>query len=160
MFLWHFPSAYAARVLPGTLPGGVRTFLEHGFPASRPPGLLDHDQSNRTRCCWVYGSSRMVTRMASTSRSSAGPRQVQRRTKTTVELSDALLIEARELANRENTTLRALIEAGLRKELELRGTRNRFRLRDASVDGKGMAPEFLAGGWPAIRDEIYRGRGT
>ena len=27
MFLLHWPSARAARVLPGTLPGGVRTFL-------------------------------------------------------------------------------------------------------------------------------------
>lgn len=30
-FLWHFPSAHAARVLPGILPFGVRTFLRiHG----------------------------------------------------------------------------------------------------------------------------------
>ena len=27
MFLLHFPSAYAAQALPGTLPAGVRTFL-------------------------------------------------------------------------------------------------------------------------------------
>ena len=26
--LWHFPSAFAARALPGTLPCGARTFLE------------------------------------------------------------------------------------------------------------------------------------
>ena len=27
MFLLHWPSAFAAQALPGTLPGGVRTFL-------------------------------------------------------------------------------------------------------------------------------------
>ena len=27
-FLWHFPSAHAARALPGTLPCGARTFLQ------------------------------------------------------------------------------------------------------------------------------------
>ena len=41
MFLWHFPSGRPARVLPGTLPGGARTFLPsaHGeAAATRPPG--------------------------------------------------------------------------------------------------------------------------
>ena len=35
MFLLHFPSACAARALPGTVPGGVRTFLpvKGGRPA-------------------------------------------------------------------------------------------------------------------------------
>src|SRR5690606_38747129 len=39
MFLWHFPSAHAAQVLPGTLPGGVRTFLCSEL--QRLPGPLD-----------------------------------------------------------------------------------------------------------------------
>ncbi len=29
-FLWHFPSSRLARELPGTLPGGARTFLPSG----------------------------------------------------------------------------------------------------------------------------------
>ena len=37
-FLWHFPSAHAARVLPGTLPCGARTFL--CTEAQRLPGEL------------------------------------------------------------------------------------------------------------------------
>ena len=36
LFLLHCPSAFAARVLPGTLPGGVRTFLWR--ERQRPPG--------------------------------------------------------------------------------------------------------------------------
>ena len=40
MFLWHFPSGRPARVLPGTLSGGARTFLSSPkrTAATRPPG--------------------------------------------------------------------------------------------------------------------------
>ena len=37
MFLWHFPSARAARPLAGTLSGGVPTFLPRGSPRVGPP---------------------------------------------------------------------------------------------------------------------------
>ena len=37
-FLWHFPSARAARALPGTLPCGARTFLQS--EDQRLPGEL------------------------------------------------------------------------------------------------------------------------
>ena len=40
MFLWHFPSSRLARELPGTLPGGARTFLPPGKPGRRPPSPL------------------------------------------------------------------------------------------------------------------------
>jgi len=38
--------------------------------------------------------------------------------KTTVEISDALLNEARQVATQEHTTLRALFEEGLRAAIE------------------------------------------
>jgi len=37
--LWHFPSAFAARALPGTLPFGARTFLQRSGRA-RPMAIL------------------------------------------------------------------------------------------------------------------------
>ncbi len=42
MFLWHFPSRRRARVLPGALSGGARTFLPRlmAGAATRPPGVL------------------------------------------------------------------------------------------------------------------------
>ena len=40
MFLWHFPSGRPARVLPGTLPGGARTFLPPDESERRPPSPL------------------------------------------------------------------------------------------------------------------------
>lgn len=75
--------------------------------------------------------------------------------KTTVELPDALVHEAKQLAAREGTTLRALVERGLRDLLRSRRARPDFRLRDASVDGRGLAPEFRSAGWDAIRDAAY-----
>ena len=52
--------------------------------------------------------------------------------KTTIEISDALLAEARRQAARDRTNLRELVEAGLRSVLKERRRRSRFQLRDAS----------------------------
>ena len=79
--------------------------------------------------------------------------------KTTVEISNSLLVQAKALARRENTTLRALIEAGLRAVLRDRKRRAPFRLRDASFRGRGLQAEFRDGDWARIRDTAYDGRG-
>lgn len=80
--------------------------------------------------------------------------------KTTVDISKTLLDEARREAARAGTTVRALIEAGLRKELEGRGRKKRFRLRRASFHGNGLRPELAGSGWEKIRDLAYEGRGS
>lgn len=74
--------------------------------------------------------------------------------KTTVEINDALLDAARRLATREGSSVRSLIEEGLRHVVTRRG-RNRFRLRDASVGGDGLRPELEGKGWDALRERIY-----
>lgn len=75
--------------------------------------------------------------------------------KTTIEIGDSLLRAAKQLAASEGTTLRALVETGLRRVLEEREKSDRFELRDASVGGDGLAPEFRDAGWERIRDAIY-----
>lgn len=79
--------------------------------------------------------------------------------KTTVEISDPVLAEAKKAARREGSTLRALMEEGLRLALDRREKESRFRLRDASVGGKGLRPELRGASWDEIRDLAYRGRG-
>jgi hypothetical protein len=79
--------------------------------------------------------------------------------KTTVEISDQLAEEAKRLAARENTTLRELIEAGLRLILRQRLRGTPFKLRDASFRGRGLQPEFRDAGWDRIREAAYEGRG-
>lgn len=77
--------------------------------------------------------------------------------KTTVNLPDELLRQAQELARRERTTLKELIETGLRSVLEQRtGSEPGFVLEDVSVDGTGLRPEFRGAGWEQLRDAIYQ----
>ena len=81
------------------------------------------------------------------------------RMKTTVEISDALAEEAKALAARQKTTVRALIEAGLRHVLRERRRRAHFRLRDASFRGNGLQAEFRHEDWQRIREAAFEGRG-
>jgi len=81
--------------------------------------------------------------------------------KTTVEISDALFEEAKAVASRERTTVRALIEDGLRRVLgERRTGRQAFVLRQASFKGRGLQPHVAEGGWERLRELTYEGRGA
>jgi hypothetical protein len=78
-FLCHFPSGRPARVLPGALPCGVRTFLScqhfilaNGYWQQRLPGSLQpihHSpakygtaRASCTNCCAAYRSPRQFSR--------------------------------------------------------------------------------------------------
>lgn len=74
--------------------------------------------------------------------------------KTTVEIDDDLFARAQEIAQREGTTLRALIEEGLSIALARREQKTSYRWPDLSVDGEGIAPEIKEGTWEPLRDQI------
>ncbi len=76
--------------------------------------------------------------------------------KTTVNLPDDLIREAHELARRDHTTLKNLIETGLRTVVHQRLGDSRFVLQDASVDGDGLREEFQGASWAQLRDAIYQ----
>jgi hypothetical protein len=80
--------------------------------------------------------------------------------KTTVEIAEDLFARTREVARREGTTLRSLIEEGLRAALAQREQRASYRWPDLSVTGEGLAPEIEEGSWEPLRDRIYAGRGA
>lgn len=80
--------------------------------------------------------------------------------KTTVVISDSLLREAKRVAARERTTVRSLIEQGLRHAVDQRKRVRRFRLRKASFKGKGLSAEAERLGWDRLRDLAYEGRGA
>ncbi|MDR2880659.1 MAG: type II toxin-antitoxin system VapB family antitoxin [Azoarcus sp.] len=80
--------------------------------------------------------------------------------KTTIELPDALFAQARRYADAHDMTMKALIERGLRKAMAEKKDEPRFELRDCSVDGQGLTPEFQNAAWEQIRDAIYEGRGA
>ncbi len=67
--------------------------------------------------------------------------------KTTLDIADGLLIEAKRVAAERRITLRALVEEALERTLFAEAHEPNFRLRDASVDGRGAA------GWHELTDD-------
>jgi CRISPR/Cas system-associated protein Csm6 len=82
-----------------------------------------------------------------------------RHMKTTIQIPDSLFEEARKLAHRERTTLKALVEEGLRRIISERKRRGEFRLRRATFKGNGLQPHLAGASWDQIRDLSYEGRG-
>ncbi len=79
--------------------------------------------------------------------------------KTTVHIPDTLLAEARKIASHERTTVKALIEEGLRKAIDNRKRKATFRLRKATFKGEGLQPDAAGAPWEKIREMSYEGRG-
>ncbi len=80
--------------------------------------------------------------------------------KTTVEISDALLREARSLAAREDGALCARNEEGLRHVLDQRRLRRgRFGLRKATFRGQGLTAEVRTSGPERLYELTCEGRG-
>ncbi len=76
--------------------------------------------------------------------------------KTTLDISDPLLRDARKIAARDGTTLRALVEQGLRHVVALNNKRHRtFRLRQVTFKGRGLRPELREASWERIRNLAY-----
>jgi hypothetical protein len=80
--------------------------------------------------------------------------------KTTIQISDPLLEAARQVAVQEKTTVRALVEEGLRKVIEERAQGRGFKLRRATFKGQGLQPEVAGATWERLREMIYEGHGA
>ncbi len=78
--------------------------------------------------------------------------------KTTVDLPDELLLEAQQIARAEGTTMKSVLEEGLRAVIARHRRAQSFTLRDASVDGNGLRPEVGQADWRAIRELSYGDR--
>lgn len=81
------------------------------------------------------------------------------RMKTTVEIPDSLFEEARSLARQEQTTLKAIIQEGLRRIISDRKQSKRFHLRKVTFKGQGLHPDLKEASWDQIREMSYEGRG-
>lgn len=80
--------------------------------------------------------------------------------KTTVELSDDLLRQAKRIAHKDRTTVKALVEQGLRMVVSSRKRGGGFTLRNASFRGDGLVAGRSLQDWAAIRDLAYSERGA
>jgi hypothetical protein len=75
--------------------------------------------------------------------------------KTTIDNADDLLLRAKQEARSSQTTLRSLIEEGLREVLGRAAAAKRRPIKPDTFRGKGLQREFSGKGWDAIRDAIY-----
>jgi hypothetical protein len=81
--------------------------------------------------------------------------------KTTIDIADPLLKEARRVAARDGVTLRTLVERGLRQVLsESGGSGAPFRLRKASFRGRGLQASMPDDDWRRVVELAYEGRGS
>lgn len=78
--------------------------------------------------------------------------------KTTIEVSDELLLRAKQHAKRTGRTLRAVVEEGLRLTLSPARRPAPFRLPDRSVGKRGGDNPLERMSWQDLREEIYGGR--
>ncbi len=79
--------------------------------------------------------------------------------KTTIEISDPLLEQAKNYAAKEKITLRALVEQGLTRVLAESVTTTTFCLRKGSFRGEGVQPDIDPSNWSQIRQRAYEGHG-
>ncbi len=80
--------------------------------------------------------------------------------KTTLEIADPLLDQARKIAARDGETLRSLVEQGLRKVVAERSAKGKpFKLRDESVGKPGDPFPYETLSWEEKRALMYEGRG-
>ena len=78
---------------------------------------------------------------------------------TTIDIAGALYDEVRRVAHEESTTVKALVEEGLRHMIALHKQRAPFTLRNATFKGNGLQPEFSGTSWDQIRNAAYEGHG-
>jgi hypothetical protein len=79
--------------------------------------------------------------------------------KTTVDIADPLLRRARQLASRRGTTLKAVLESALRKELATQEAKPSADVRTHTFRGRGLQKGLSWDDWSAIRALSYEGRG-
>jgi hypothetical protein len=78
--------------------------------------------------------------------------------KVTVEISDALLEKARELAAERSTTLRQIFEDGLIRVIDSSTEpKPAYKMRDLSFGDNGHGPKIT---WEEMRDLSYQRRGA
>jgi hypothetical protein len=80
--------------------------------------------------------------------------------KTTIQIPDMLFEEVRKLAHQEHSTMKDIIEEGLRRIVSERKRRGQFKLRKVTFKGHGLQPHLTGTSWDQILQISYEGRGA
>lgn len=71
-----------------------------------------------------------------------------------------MLEEAKKIAGREGTTVKALVIESLRRILAYRKRKPSFRLRRVTFKGNGLQPGAAGASWEQMKEMTYEGRGS
>lgn len=81
--------------------------------------------------------------------------------KTTIDIADPILRQARTLAAKKNTTLKAVVEQALRDALaKERQAPPIAKVETKTFGGSGLQPGLSWDDWGTLRDLAYEGRGS
>jgi hypothetical protein len=75
--------------------------------------------------------------------------------KTTLDISDELLVRAKRYAKRAGKPLRAVVEESLQETLARAAQDNAYELPDCAVGTAGAEDPLERMSWQDLRDEIY-----
>jgi hypothetical protein len=80
--------------------------------------------------------------------------------KTTIEISDTLILQAKQLAAKRQQTFKGILKMALRQFLDDNlKTPGSFKLRKSSFRGNGLQTPLNQATWDDIRSQIYEGQG-
>lgn len=79
--------------------------------------------------------------------------------KTTMDISDHLLLKAKTQAKRENVSLKSIFEEGLRLAIEIHEKKRKRSVKPVTFKGKGLSREFRGADWSTLREACYGERG-
>lgn len=79
--------------------------------------------------------------------------------KTTVVLSDPLVVGAKELARKEGSSFAKVVERALQEYLAKKSGKALAPLQENHFQGNGFADSSFEGNWSKLRSAIYEGHG-
>ena len=80
--------------------------------------------------------------------------------KTTIDISDHIMNQSRELARQEHVSLKELVEQGLQLVLQSKAQAATGKVKPVTFKGKGLSPAFRGASWEQIRRAAYEGHGA
>ena len=80
--------------------------------------------------------------------------------KTTIDISDTLFQKTKEIARKNKSSFKEIVETALRYFFESQSKKSRaFVLKTHTFNGQGLHDGLTEGDWNTIRSRIYNGRG-
>lgn len=80
--------------------------------------------------------------------------------KTTIDIADNIMERSKQVARREKSTFRDLVEEGLLLVIERRSQARAVKIKPVTMKGNGLSEAFQNASWEQIRQAAYQGHGA